>query len=238
MTATVSAIFVSREGPYWGRPDVDAWDEVRDARLYAGYLPVVAHPPCAAWCRLAGMREYVYGYPRGEDGGCFESALSSVRRCNGVLEHPTWSAAWKAFGLLRPTGNGWSRFLGQGTEWVCEVSQAAYGHRARKLTWLLYVGENAPPAMNWSRPDPTAVVGSCSRRADGSIWRKGVAAKSLGKAEASRTPPLFADALLELARLAGGQKSARPTEETAPQCEQGERVRRVSSFEHRRGSHE
>lgn len=33
---TVAALFVETGGCYFGLPDVDPWDEARDARLYAG----------------------------------------------------------------------------------------------------------------------------------------------------------------------------------------------------------
>ena len=53
----IAALFVDRRGCYSGLPDVDLWDESRDARLYKGPYPVVAHPPCARWCKLAGLVE-------------------------------------------------------------------------------------------------------------------------------------------------------------------------------------
>ena len=43
----VAALYVQRGGAYFGLPDVDPWDEERDARLYPGPHPVVAHPPCS-----------------------------------------------------------------------------------------------------------------------------------------------------------------------------------------------
>ena len=61
---TIAALYVQKNGCYFGLPDVDPWDEERDARLYAGPHPVVAHPPCARWCRLAGLVES--RYPHGK----------------------------------------------------------------------------------------------------------------------------------------------------------------------------
>lgn len=103
----VAALFVEAWGAYYNIPDVDPWDISRDARLYEGPYPVVAHPPCTRWCQLAGLVEKRWGYKKGEDDGCFASALASVRKFGGVLEHPAFSHAWKAFGIGRPkTGGG------------------------------------------------------------------------------------------------------------------------------------
>lgn len=150
---TVAALYVLRDGVYSGRPDVEVWDATRDARTYAGPWPVVAHPPCARWCRLAGLVEARWGYKRGEDGGCFASALAAVRRWGGVLEHPAYSAAWAAHGLAAPTtGGGWERDCAGG--WSCYVEQRRYGHSAKKATWLYYFGEAPPPALRWGHvPD-------------------------------------------------------------------------------------
>ena len=38
----VAALFVAKDGPYFGLEGVDPWDGARDARLYAGPHPVVA----------------------------------------------------------------------------------------------------------------------------------------------------------------------------------------------------
>lgn len=45
----IAALYVEKNGVYYGLPDVDPWDKERDARLYAGPWPVVAHPPCSTW---------------------------------------------------------------------------------------------------------------------------------------------------------------------------------------------
>lgn len=193
----IAALYVQTGGAYYGLPDVDPWDEARDARLYAGPHPVVAHPPCSRWCQLAHMNQARYGHRVGGDGGCFESALASVRRWGGVLEHPAFSYAWPAFGLPTPT-RAWSRTLGD-PGWVCEVSQSAYGHPARKLTWLYYVGPN-PPSLDWSERTPTAQVSFCGNHGDSPLPR-------LSKRAASATPSSFRNALIAMARSARRQET-------------------------------
>jgi hypothetical protein len=42
----IAALYVATGGCYFGLPDVDPWDVERDARLYPGPHPVIAHPPC------------------------------------------------------------------------------------------------------------------------------------------------------------------------------------------------
>ncbi len=175
----IAALYVETGGVYYGLDDVDPWDEERDARLYAGPWPVVAHPPCAAWSKYAHAREGAWGLPAFEDGGCFEAALASVRQFGGVLEHPASSYAWARFGLPRPArGQGWSRTL-EG-EWVAALDQAAYGHRLTKPTWLYYVGEVEPEPVVQHVPPGRSVDGVTSS------WR-------------SPTPQLFAEYLLRLA---------------------------------------
>lgn len=100
---TVAALYIDKRGPYPALlgPEL-CWDVTRDARNYPGPHPAVAHPPCAAWCQLAGVREAKYGYPRGEDGGLFARALAQVMAWGGVLEHPAFSKAWPVHGLPEP----------------------------------------------------------------------------------------------------------------------------------------
>ena len=142
---TVAALFVEAGGCYFGLDDVDPWDEQRDARLYAGPWPVVAHPPCQRWGRYwSGGPSAKVRRTKGDDAGCFASALASVRAWGGVLEHPESSHAWRAHGLIAPLrGGGWS-VAGDGIGWTCCVEQGHYGHRARKATWLYAVGCELP----------------------------------------------------------------------------------------------
>lgn len=186
----VSALFVATGGAYFGLPGVDPWDASRDARKYEGPHPVVAHPPCQLWVNFAALNFKRYGGEHnrpGNDGGCFASALRSVSLFGGVLEHPAFSNAWREFSLPTPIpGGGWTR----GPDgWSCEVWQSAYGHRARKRTWLYAVSRERPPELNWAREPGTAQVGWFDR-----------IKPTLSKKEASATPPAFRDALLDIAR--------------------------------------
>lgn len=183
MAETVAALFVETGGAYFGLEGVDPWDEARDARLYAGPWPVVAHPPCKTWSIMAQCRPEI---PMGEDGGCFEAALASVREWGGVLEHPAHSRAWRAFGLAKPPERGWLPTLLDGG-WTCCVDQAHYGHRARKLTWLYYVG-----------PEPPPLVWGDGGRLQLTVRNDGGG----GRDHRSKTPPAFRDALLSMARSA------------------------------------
>lgn len=103
--ASVAAIFVQPDGCYVGIQGVDPWPEYRDARNYQGPHPVVAHPPCQLWGALAAVNYKRWGGEHnrpGNDGGCFQSALDSVRQFGGVLEHPAKTRAWMAHGLAAP----------------------------------------------------------------------------------------------------------------------------------------
>jgi hypothetical protein len=201
----IAALYVQTNGCYFGLPDVDPWDEARDARKYAGPWPVVAHPPCQLWVNLAHVNFKRYGGERnrpGNDGGCFASALAAVRKFGGVLEHPAFSNAWAAHGLLRPNIVGdWSASLSR-SEWTCEVWQSAYGHKARKRTWLLYVGDASPPPMHWQRDPGTHQIGYHDQR--GKSRNK----PTVTKREANATPPSFRDALLRLAHHARERRAA------------------------------
>lgn len=189
----IAALFVQPAGAYFGLPGVDLWDEARDARKYHGPWPVVAHPPCSRWCKpLAKVNQTRYGHKIGDDGLRFHRALACVLWFGGVLEHPAHTYAWDHYGLRKPKRGSWQQSE-QGSYWVTEVSQSAYGHKARKNTWLLYCGDTAPPALDWSDPKGTHLTSWLQRT-------KRVAPR-ITKKEADKTPPAFRDMLLDLARL-------------------------------------
>ncbi len=194
----VAALFVEIGGPYWLMGSrIDFWDINRDARLYRGPWPVIAHPPCERWGRFYhGGPSAPHTRKLGDDNGCFESALASVRRWGGVLEHPEGSLAWRKFGLSRPLrSGGWAE--GNRFEWSCCVEQGNYGHGAYKRTWLFAKSMSRPVGLIW---------GECARRyrSFGSeterrkFVRSGPMA-SLPRAQRRLTPLPFAEVLIEIA---------------------------------------
>ena len=192
----IAALFVIEGGCYYGLDGIDPWPESRDARTYAGPHAVIAHPPCQRWGALgvANFARWGGDHNRpGNDGGCFASAMRSVRRWGGVLEHPARSLAWDEFGLVKPPkGGGWVK---SDRGWTCEVWQSAYGHKARKATWLYYCG-GTPSELRWERIAGTHQVGFQDRR--GKDRNK----PTLSRREANATPILFRDALITLAYTA------------------------------------
>lgn len=184
--------------PVVAHPPCNLWVNMA-AQNYARATRPCQLPGCFALgcplCHNTGRREYnrkvvlPAWYPGGNDGGCFAAALAAVRRYGGVLEHPAGSHAWAQYGIHTPRAPGWTRqFLGL-PEWTCEVWQSAYGHKARKRTWLLYCGKRSPFELNWAREPGTHQIGWFDRNRP-----------TLRKREASATPPAFARELIRLAR--------------------------------------
>ena len=206
---TVAALHVQPRGVYCGLPDVDPWPETRDARLYMGPWPVVAHPPCARWGRYAAGGPSHHGrYVPGDDGGCFAAALAAVRTWGGVLEHPADSRAWSRHGLMPPPRDGGWVTAGDWQGWTCCVEQGHYGHPARKATWLYAVGCELPsltwgPSAARARLDPGYHSAEERRRA----VRRGVV-ELLPRSQRAATPIPFRGLLLAMARSVAGRRTA------------------------------
>ena len=191
----VAALFIQSDGCYSNLKWVDKWPESRDARLYNGSLPVVAHPPCQRYGSLGNVNYIRWGGEHNRplnDKGCFASALASVNCWGGVLEHPANSQAWPVYNLNIPSNKGWKR---SGIGWVCEVWQSAYGHRARKRTWLYFCGKSKPEELNWSKNAGTHQIGNYDKRG------KDKNKPTLSQYESNATPIEFRDILLDLACL-------------------------------------
>lgn len=195
----IAALFVEKNGIYFNVPGVDPWDEARDARLYEGNAPAVAHPPCERWGRFANGSPLKKGYTPGADEGKFKSALGNVNRCGGVLEHPKDSKAWDAFNLVKPPREG--GWVPSGIGWCCQVEQGHYGHKARKATWLYFVGNRKPPELRWGKCEQRLPAKRLAERGYASARRCGIIA-NMCSAHRQRTPMEFRDLLISLAHLA------------------------------------
>jgi hypothetical protein len=202
----VAALFVAENGPYVGLEGVDPWPESKDARLYPGPHPVIAHPPCQRWGR------YWFGGPSvkerkrlGDDMGCFGFALMAVRAFGGVLEHPAATSAWKVYELTAPPIYGGWVPAGDDVGMVCHIEQGHYGHPARKATWLYAVAPTLPAELKWG-PAPTGkrldegFHSAEHRKAARAAGQKPI--PRLSEAEKSHTPPAFRDLLISIARCA------------------------------------
>lgn len=180
---TIAALYVDPRGPYPSIPDVEIWDEARDARDYAGPWPVVAHPPCGPWGNLKGLCTK-------QDRSLGPVAVAQVRRWGGILEHPRASSLWPDQGMPAPGG-----FPDRWGGYTIEVEQCRWGHLARKSTWLYLCGIDPAAIVVPPWIEPTAVIDcSSGRKGPG----KGVV--HLPKSQRHITPPAFAAWLVELAR--------------------------------------
>jgi hypothetical protein len=208
---TIAALYVETGGVYFGLPGVDPWDAARDARLYAGPWPAICHPPCQRWGR------YWHGGPsarvrqvKGDDGGCFASALASVRTWGGVLEHPEASAAWDAFDLIKPPRyGGWVSAGMHDGGFTCCVEQGHYGHRARKATWLYAHGVELPH-LRWgpSQGDRLDAGYHTAEERAADPERHLRDRGRLTVRERIDTPLAFRDALIAIARTARRHRAA------------------------------
>lgn len=196
--AIPAVLFARRDSVYKSLP-CDVWDADRDARLYLGRAPVVAHPPCRAWGRLR-----TFSKPRPDEKDLARFAVGVVRMNGGVLEHPAGSLLWPDMGLPLP-GAGPDRWGG----YSVAIWQSAFGHRAHKRTWLYFVGCHLPLLL------PCRPAG------------RGVPVSSLPKPEREHTPVELARLLVEVASscsVSGRQNllsSLSPLRETGA----GERLR-------------
>jgi hypothetical protein len=208
----VAALYVAAGGCYFGLPNVDPYDITRDARLYAGPYPVVAHPPCERWGRYwsGGPNPRAQRRIKGDDGGCFVLALSAVRCFGGVIEHPEGSHAWSMFGISAPPAHGGWVAAGDWIGWTCRVDQGNYGHPARKATWLY---ANAPelPSLNWARCKSATRLdeGFHSAEQRRQVRAAGIGPiKRLNEQQKIATPLPFRDLLISIAESANDRHVA------------------------------
>ena len=182
----VAVLFARADSIYKALPSADVWDEARDARLWPGGAPVVAHPPCRGWGKLRRFARPLPG-----ELGLGPWAVEQVRKHGGVLEHPAHSTLWSAAGLPPPgQADAWGG-------WTLPILQHWWGHRAAKATWLYVVG-CAPAAI----PPIPLVLGRAGHVCCGTRMRRGSQGwrPEITKAEREHTPRALAEWLLDLAR--------------------------------------
>lgn len=191
----IAALYIDPRGPYPRMQGVDCWDEQRDARLYAGPWPVIAHPPCGPWGAFAHLCTE-------QDASCGPAAVGAVRAFGGVMEHPKGSRLWRHCALPLP-----GEFPDQhgGSSYFC--NQVHWGHPCSKPTILYTVGISHEAFFRDYRDHggvPTHdMMGSRGRNA--SADRGGLIEASQEKRR--RTPPAFAEWLVALARTANVSRS-------------------------------
>ena len=188
---TVAILCARADSDYKVMPGCDVYDAARDARTFAGGLPVVTHPPCRLWGRLRALARC--------DSPEKERALGvwcaeQVREWGGVLEHPTGSLLWDAANLPRPGQR--DRFGG----FTVAMPQQWFGPRAEKWSWFYVCGcEPADlPEIPLKIGEASHVIDTTKRLARGTPgWRPCV-----NKRERDATPPALAAWLIETAKRA------------------------------------
>jgi len=115
--AFVAALFIRKDSPYRSMTGVDPWGVERDATMYDGPLPIVAHPACGPWGKYAQWcmhQDYKHGI----------ISMRLVQRFGGVVEQPQGSCLFQDFG--------------RGEGWVEKINQGDYGHQSTKATLLYF----------------------------------------------------------------------------------------------------
>jgi hypothetical protein len=181
----IAVLFARADSVYKALPGCDVYDMERDARTFAGGMPVVAHPPCRAWASLR-----FHAKPREGEKDLAFFASDAVRKNGGVLEHPWRSTLWEAAGLPEPGATD------QWGGWTLPIDQNWFGHRARKRT-RLYIAGIEPKQI----PDMPMVLGEATHTVG--LWSgrdRATARPSIAKWEYEHTPAALAEWLVELSR--------------------------------------
>ncbi len=144
----VAILFARTDSNYKQLPNVDVWDELRDARNWQGGCQVIAHPPCRAWGVLKHMAK-----PKPHEKDLARFAIAMVRKWGGVLEHPSGSELWKEMRIAEL-----DLFGDEYGGYTVEIDQYDFGHVAHKPTRLYVCGCDAKdlPPMPPKKPGRAA----------------------------------------------------------------------------------
>lgn len=127
MTTNVAALYVRKDSVYKNLV-AESFDIDRDATLYNGPYPIIAHPPCGQWGKLSH-----FAYPNPIEKQLALIAINQIRVFGGVLEHPRASKLWPQF---LPLPGSFDSFGG----FTISIDQFWFGHKAKKTTFLYFVG--------------------------------------------------------------------------------------------------
>jgi len=120
----IAILCAAKKSVYKSIPDLDVYDQERDAYTFTGSSPVITHAPCAQWSRLRWRAK--------EDKREKELAhfcMEHVKKNGGVFEHPQGSVFFKTAGIRRHE--------------LVLVNQFRFGFQCRKST-LLYFSHCRP----------------------------------------------------------------------------------------------
>lgn len=131
----VAALFVRADSVYRGL-GVDCFDERRDARSFDLGCPVVCHPPCGPWGKLAQFSKARH------ERDLAWWAVHVVRQCGGVLEHPMSSKLWAEAGLKPGVTDEFGGIL-------VPIDQKDWGHEAEKRTGIYCVRTQIRPRIGF-----------------------------------------------------------------------------------------
>jgi hypothetical protein len=182
----ISALFVRKDSVYKSLV-VDCWDIERDARLWPGGNPVIAHPPCRSWGKLSH-----FARPRDGEKGYAIKCIEWIRQWGGVLEHPAASRLWPELKLPLP-----GYYDEYGGFSIC-IDQFWFGHKAQKRTLLYICGcsqSDLPPIP--IRFD--AVTHCVSVNKKNKFGRRPGLKKEITKVEREQTPVELAEWLIKVA---------------------------------------
>jgi hypothetical protein len=173
----IAILCAANNSSYTKLPNVEVFGINRDARTFAGGMPIVAHPPCRAWSiRYAHMAKPEAGE---RELGLF--CAEKLRECGGILEQPAHSRLFRAVGLPCPGELS-------GRLYTLEVHQSWWGFPVKKATWLAFCGISA------------SMIHLPLRLHD---WRgDGLRFERLSKNQRAATTRQFAEWLVDLARKA------------------------------------
>lgn len=180
------SILFARQDSIYKTLGVDVWDIDRDARLWPGGNPCVAHPPCRAWGQLKHFAK-----PRHDEKELALISVDFIRAQGGVLEHPSGSTLWDEKPLPLP---------GHTDKWggyTIDVDQFWFGHKAKKKTFLYICGVDKKdlPAIPMRFDLIEYTVSSKIKKKSGRRLKK-----EITKAEREATPIAFAQWLIEVAQ--------------------------------------